>query len=569
MLKRSILLVVLPVVGVAMLVGSIVLEGPPARAATPVYADPAGTCASMAPCFTTIQEAVNNAGPAPAMVNIFPGTYVEEVNLSDMGSALEGSPGDITLQAVSASGAPAVGTATISPVTGHAIYEDTFPFPGSVTINGINATSDSDTFDFWAAGNITLSGTTTNDSGSDGVDVASDSTVTITNSTANNNSNGGFDIRADGDITVTGSTANGNTDSEGFQLDADPGSVTITGSTANNNSSEGIQADAFEGDFAATDVTANGNGDDGIDAFGDNVTVTNVTANDNEDEGVQTAAAGNTLIDRVTAIGNLGDGVDPEGESIEGYVAGNVTVRDSNLQTNDSGIEMLETPTSLSGALLANSNVLCGNDTAGLTSLDDQSINAEGNWWGAATGPTHPSNATGTGDDVLDGANPGTLTAQGTVDFSPFISTSSGSGSAVVGQASTISFEFTGASGAVKLQEGPGDETGASPWSVTTSNGTATVGFLSSGKLDVTLTAATVGTANVTVTGPCGLSATLAVAVAAAQASPSPTQTPAQLPQTGAAPASSSSLPLAAMLAIGVIGLAAVIGGGIAARRVR
>ena len=531
---------VAPLAAVAVLaVAILLLTGGSARAATPTYADPGGTCASLTPCFTTVQEAVDNAGPAPAVVNIFPGTYAESVDLADMGSAIAGSAGDITLQAVDAAGDAAVGTVTISPVSGIAIYESAFPFAGSVTINGVIATSpDSDVFDFYASGNISLSDTTTNDSGgNDGVDVFSDADITITNATANNNIDGGFNLETSGgNITITGSTANGNTDAEGFDLETD-NDISITGTEASGNWDEGIEIDPYDaseaGNVTITDVVTNDSESDyGIDVDATNVTITNTTANGNGDEGIQTIA-GTTVIDRVTTYANFSDGIDVEGLTSKAFFADNISVINSDTRDNsESGIESLEPPTVISGAVAFNSNVICGNAGGGVESLDDDPNNAEGNWWGAATGPTHPLNPAGTGDDVFDGANPGLSSALGTVDFDPFITTSSGSGSATVGLASTISFQFTGPGGTPALQEGPGDETGTSPFTVTTDNGTATVGFITGGKLGVSLTAATVGTANVTVTGPCGLaSATLPVSVAAAVGTP--VATPVQLPDTG------------------------------------
>ena len=46
-------------------------------------------------------------------------------------------------------------------------------------------------------------------------------------------------------------------------------------------------------------------------------------------------------------------------------------------------------------------------------------VEAADNWWGSASGPTHPSNPNGTGDLIKDGANGGA----GTVNFTPFLPT--------------------------------------------------------------------------------------------------------------------------------------------------
>lgn len=120
----------------------------PVRAATPVYADVAMTCAGLTPCFSTIQEAVDNAGPPPAFVGVFPGTYAESVDLSDMGSAIGGGPGDIAIQALDAAGQPATSGVLVDPGAaggpgaGAGIISGlTMLFDGSVTIRGLALTS--------------------------------------------------------------------------------------------------------------------------------------------------------------------------------------------------------------------------------------------------------------------------------------------------------------------------------------------------------------------------------------------------------------------------------------------
>lgn len=66
------------------------------------------------------------------------------------------------------------------------------------------------------------------------------------------------------------------------------------------------------------------------------------------------------------------------------------------------------------GTNTINSNNIFGN-TAGLTYNGTEAINAENNFWGSATGPTHPSNPGGTGDSVV--TTPASAT---NVDFVPF-----------------------------------------------------------------------------------------------------------------------------------------------------
>lgn len=136
-----------PLFAIAMLVPA-ALSWSAANAATPVHADPNLTCAGLTPCFATIQEAVDNAGPAPVDVLIFPGTYAESVTLGTMGSVIGGGPGDIALQAVDAAGQPTSESMLIDPAapsgpgSGTGLNSGLMgPFAGSVTLHGLNVTS--------------------------------------------------------------------------------------------------------------------------------------------------------------------------------------------------------------------------------------------------------------------------------------------------------------------------------------------------------------------------------------------------------------------------------------------
>ena len=214
----------------------------------------------------------------------------------------------------------------------------------------------------------------------------------------------------------------------------------------------------------------------------------------------------------------------------------------------------------------ATGNIICGNGESGVNLGSDSTANAEGNWWGAATGPTHPSNPSGGGDAVLDGDNGGA----GTVDFDPWIDTITGSAEAATeGSPSAGYFQFSDAGGTVFLGEG------AWPFEVTTDNGTVdpSTAFINAayGTVQVILTPEHAGTATVTITGPCGLDETLGgnsqvLNVAAAPVAPTPT--PAQLPETGGQPASGAGAPWLALLIAGVA-LAGAGGAFVAVRRRR
>ncbi|MBI2357716.1 MAG: right-handed parallel beta-helix repeat-containing protein [Deltaproteobacteria bacterium] len=66
---------------------------------------------------------------------------------------------------------------------------------------------------------------------------------------------------------------------------------------------------------------------------------------------------------------------------------------------------------------VANQNNIFGN-AVGARYLGSETIDAEFNWWGSSTGPTHPSNPGGTGDAVVDDGDG--------IDFVPFLTSPAG-----------------------------------------------------------------------------------------------------------------------------------------------
>ena len=468
-----------------------------------------------APC-ETIQYAIGQSGPNDT-VQVSPGTYAESVNLSLMDTL-----GDISLIA-------SPGTVTVDPPSGPAFYTSS-THPGNVTIDGFIVTSPND----------------------DGIRVDVNSDVVIANVTANNTGEEGFDIKADGDVTITDSSADGNVD-DGFDIETETdGDVTITDSSANENDSDGFELEA-DGNIDVSDSSANENGNSGFDfREASNVTATNITAKDNGAEGF-------------TVNDFAGD------EKIN-----QLTIQDSHLQGNGSDGTTLE-HLDFGGTHQVNGNIICANVDNGLElgaaafMSAAATVDAVGNWWGDASGPA----PVGTGDAVDKGP--------GTVNFDPWVDTIFGSAAAAtVGASSAVSFQFSDSGITVFLGQGPGDRNVTPPFTLTTDNGTVSPSsaFINKpdGTLEVTLTPASVGTATVTVTGPCGLEGSITLDVAAAPAatatptptptpSPTPTPTPVvaevvQLPTTGGTPSDggSSALPWLAAIA-GVI--AAMSGGGL------
>jgi len=503
-------------------------------AATPGYADPGGTCAGLTPCHTTIQDAVSDAGPGASDVFVFPGTYDETVDISATPAS------SISLATVDATGSPMPGTVTIAPGTGRAI-NTTGLYGGDVTLNGFTVASPDNDGIHLDAMNVTLANLTASNNGDNGIFVNANGSIAVSDSTANDSGGGadpGFELIATVDVTVTNSIANGN--SHGFDIEA-PGDVNVTNTTSNDNAGEGFEIDTG-GDARLERVTANGNGDDGVDieCF--------------ELEGCEDRVDSAIVLDSIF-MGNGSSGVDFDGDGDHHEPGGFYAVQQS---------------------------IICQNTTAGFSQNSDIVTFAGANWWGHASGPEHPNNATpGTGDKVLDGANPtdddGQGLTAGTAHFGVWVAAIVAEGGAATqGQPTVVRFGFP--HGANGFNEGPGDPNGAPTFTASTDNGVVTTsGFVSSVppegffRLEVTLIPENAGTATVTVTGPCGLDDTLAgnnVVLNVAAAPVEPTAPPAELPASGGAASDggSGSLPWLAALA-GIVGASLVAGGWYARRR--
>jgi len=107
-------------------------------------------------------------------------------------------------------------------------------------------------------------------------------------------------------------------------------------------------------------------------------------------EGTSAEIQGNVLHDNTEGIG-IGYG---SGDSSTVAVNGN-----NEIYNNDYGIITSE---STSISLTVNHNNIYDNSNMGLDVTNGPSVNAEDNWWGSTTGPTHSSNPTGSGDSVSD-----------------------------------------------------------------------------------------------------------------------------------------------------------------------
>jgi len=190
----------------------------PLAAAPQVYVDPAGTCNGLTPCYMTLSEAVNNAGPAPARIGVFPGTYAESVDLSTMGSAITGVPGALTIEALDAGGQPTDSGVTIDPGasggpgTGPGLVSGMgTPFPGDLTIRGLTVTSpDSTAVGLILDGNLIAEDMLVEGSPQIGMIAAADGNVRIERTVARLNMGAGLGAAASGTTTLRDVVAEGN-----------------------------------------------------------------------------------------------------------------------------------------------------------------------------------------------------------------------------------------------------------------------------------------------------------------------------------------------------------------------
>jgi hypothetical protein len=556
-----------------------------ALAGSPIaYADPNGTCASLTPCYTTVQAAVNHVGgPGDGDVRIFPGTYNESVDLALMASEFNHVTAKITLSTVDVSGSPVKHTATIhgaNPIVAEA-------FEHSVVLEGLvlEATSGDGANIETTNGPLIVRDSTANDAagrgfvlqitqGSEditvehslasgaqgtnaaGVDIQGLGLVTVNDVEADNNHERGIFVESAGTAAINDVGANGNGAGspfgDGVAVKTANGNANITNVGSANNGDDGLDieaggeiiidgpssfannhdsgADLTAAGFTIKNSDASGNGGIGWEIHGAAsptaagearpagspglVIASNIQAAGNGADGINVTTPATVSIDQATLSVNAGNGVVIENASI-------ATVTNSLIVGNVADGVSLQNVAA--GAHTAVENVICSNTNAGLDlNADGSSLDAEGNWWGDVSGPTHPSNPSGTGDKVVDGENGD----KGTADFTQWITqiepTQLAEPAAIVGQNNAIVFVFSTEDRHRQFEDGPGSDVVSLPFSLSTDNGVLTYGNASAStvsarikdsQLRVGLVAAHPGHATVTMTGPCGLHGEITVEV--------------------------------------------------------
>lgn len=375
----------------------------------------------------TIQHAINDGSvTASDTINVAAGTYNENVNVNKQLTLT----GDTTTPSNVVVDAGASGNAITLSADG-IILEGFKATNSGVGAAGIEVNSDNNTIrDNDASGNghhgilllnsksgNTITGNTANNNDSVGIHLYYYNTGnTITGNTANNNTHDGINLReASNGNTIAGNTANDN-GTVGIGI-VDSDSNIITGNTANDNKN-GISLTHKAGDLdtGCTDTTiesntANHNWYDGIRlAKSDSNTIEDNTVNSNGRDGIRIdEGSDNNTITGNTASGN--DGSYGKGQGNAAGIEIQVSFSDNNTLT-------CNTLTNNQEGILIKGNAGNGN-TAHFNNIYDNirygiesfvTVDAENNWWGDASGPTHSSNPGGTGDGVSDN-----------VDFDPWL----------------------------------------------------------------------------------------------------------------------------------------------------
>jgi hypothetical protein len=342
----------------------------------------------------------------------------------------------------------------------------------------------------------------TNDNGpgddfADGVIISAGLDVEVADLSSQRNGDDGLDIETFGRITINAGTVLSDNEDAGADLTAGNRSFTIEDTVVEANEGIGIEAvrsgslfsggaaqpAGTESGFFVNNVLIVGNGDNGLDiTTTEDVQINEATVSENELNGIKVTGASIVRIENSVVTGNVRNGIllDEVGPTTH----------------------------------VVKKNIICRNEHSGLdVNSPDASFNAEGNWWGDVSGPIHPLNPGGTGDEIFD--TEADDTNRGVVDYTQWITTIEPNllgGQPVVDLISTIAYVFTTDDRTVQFGTGPGSSVGTLPFLASTDNGTVSfnngagnsIGArLEGSQLQIGLRAEQVGEAHVTLTGPC------------------------------------------------------------------
>ncbi|MEO8435581.1 MAG: DUF4214 domain-containing protein [Pyrinomonadaceae bacterium] len=397
------------------MVAAMVFATATSAAAADLYVDDDDvTCGGNAPCYSTIQAAINAAAVSGDTIHVRPGTYTENLVLGKSLTIL-GAQAGIGACACRA------GESTVTAASGTLLLLQTGS-AGSV-IDGL-------TFSGGARGIESNTGPINN------LQLLNNRVIGFTG-------NGVFLNDPGTDITVNQNSIDGSSKIGGgglFHLDTDnfdgfhltnnciSNGLTGTGFfvDGNHNVGESATRDPL---ISGNTINNNGTGMNlGTRAFGENAlpastyggTISNNTFSNNTFDGLQggiqhVLVSGNTFSGNgrhglaLTSFGNTGADRGAQNSLIS------CNTFTGNGFTN-AGSGILFSSTQAAGTIGTNQahlNNISGNNI-GATYAGTETIDAENNWWGSATGPTIASNPGGTGDSIVN--------ASGGLDYTPFLS---------------------------------------------------------------------------------------------------------------------------------------------------
>ena len=232
--------------------------------------------------------------------------------------------------------------------------------------------------------------------------------------------NGDFDQSVISDVDIANIKANGNGDDcscDGIEL-ADATTVTVSGVTTDNNAQDGIDIEDSS-TVLIQNSSARGNAQDGLEID------------------VLMAFQGSNITSTGNAVGLLFEPKAKFADPVE-YL-GDINLTRSIVRNNGDGIlftragsvsDISISSSDIADNTLWGAGILGPQEDEGTTyegSSADAVVVALDNYWGAASGPTHPTNPNGTGDVVADaGSNVerSTGSSTGTINFGAYRTTS-------------------------------------------------------------------------------------------------------------------------------------------------
>jgi uncharacterized repeat protein (TIGR01451 family) len=373
-----------------------------------------------------------------------------------------------------------------------------------------------------------------------GFRLLSDGTVTVSDHVqAFGNQGFGFCIYSNGDTTVHDALAENNA-GEGFLYNQ---TCSYYGRASTGETEDVAQAPEFNAQIAIlpsvviTNSSAISNGGAGFGFYDPytSITLTQISATENL-TGVAFAASEFMLEPR-------GSGATVNDVDANGAAPSPATAIDNSLiQGNATGVyygqplqpTILDADIIITSTNSVNNSIICENNT-GLNaeqfdriligSLDLPTfgfvldVDARGNWWGSATGPTTPDNPGGTGDSIESTAlDTPTNTVQ--VLFAPWIDTIDDSiapDPTLAGVPVNVSYQFRDSASSYFLENGVGDPNNGPLFTLNTSNGAINGDnqkFIVNNLIEGSATPSAPGLMVILLSGPCGLSSTQNVFVA-------------------------------------------------------